>query len=141
MAERCSHGVLHEVLRRSRGQATTCGGKRQGGAATSPPVRSADARGAGDLPHPPALEVAKRLDELLLAVHHEGPVVRHALAQRLSREEQQPRLAAAQPDGVTGPELGELPFGHLALTHARRALEYVSERILIARDRDGNVCA
>src|SRR5216684_3905555 len=102
---------------------------------------SIDARSARDLAHPPALEVAYGLDELVLAVHHEGPVVRHALAQRLSRQEQQPRLASAQPDCVTGTEHRELPFGHLALTHARRALEYVSERILIGRDRDGHVGA
>src|SRR5882762_7544870 len=98
-----------------------------------------DARSASDLAHTPALEVAKRLGELLLAVHHEGPVVRHTLAQRLSREKQQPRLASAQPDGVARPEHRELPFGQLALTHARRALEYVRERILIARHGNRDV--
>ena len=43
-------------------------------------AKSVDAGGARDLTHPPALEVAHGLEDLLVAVHHERAVVRHPLA-------------------------------------------------------------
>src|SRR3954464_13311813 len=102
---------------------------------------SGGARGAGDLAHAAALEVADRLDQLRLAVHHEGAVVRDPLAQRLAREQQQPRVAAPQAHRVAGAENGELAFGNLARSDARRALEDVDERVLARGNRHRHVGA
>src|SRR3989442_1174175 len=100
---------------------------------------SIHARGPGDLAHPPALEVAECLHELVVGIHHEWPVVLNPLAQRLAREQQRPRLAAPQPDRVAGPQHGELPLRDLAITYPRRSLENIGDRILVACERDRHV--
>ena len=51
------------------------------------PRRSASRR--GDLTHPAGVEVLDGLDDLLLRVHHEGPVVDDRLVDRPAAEEQQ----------------------------------------------------
>src|SRR3954468_9295958 len=98
---------------------------------------------ARDLAHPARLVVLDGLHQLFLAVHHEGPVVRHRFAVRYAGEQQQPALAgrAAKAHGVARPEHRKLPVADLAplVAEQRGAFEDVGHRVVVGGHRDADL--
>src|SRR5712664_1508477 len=110
------------------------------------PSRSVQTCGSSDLAHSPRLIIAHRLDQLLLSVHHERPIMGHRFLDRHSCEQQQSsRLARVgasnQPNGVPGAETGQLTLANffLAVANPCRSLEHVDKHLMVTGKRHGNV--
>jgi signal transduction histidine kinase/CheY-like chemotaxis protein len=95
-----------------------------------------------DTAQPARLEVLERLDQLVPGVHHERPVRRHRLTDRLPAEDQDVQLVAGSllgPRGVHGQrvtraEHRELPGPDRTVVRADRAgaTEHVDQRVEVA---------
>src|SRR5580765_189480 len=101
--------------------------------------------GAGDFAHLAALEIAHRLDDLLLRVHDEGTVARDGLLRGHAGEQQQApsSFGPAEANRVARAEHRELSVLDLLgfVADERRAFEHESNRLLLPWQRDGDVGA
>src|SRR5256885_1660462 len=106
---------------------------------------SSHLRRAGDLAHLPGLEILEGLEELGPRVHDERSVARDGLADRRSREEQEPArpACAAQPHRRARSEHRHLALADLGAlcSGTGRPLEHVDEGRQMGGDLDADVRA